>query len=472
MSENAKQTDFAKLFEYATLPKIHGEPDYDQLKVLKDKLKANATKIPSDLGGGAFGHLGLVLSPAEYANVSAVPYVRPLHPGVLVIPNASSERTETRLRNEHKRLLSLCHETITVENALKKQISETVEDLYLEELRDDVTNTILQPIHVILTHLLTNFGEIESDALTEKELQLRKMEFSTSDPLTKVYKAVEDLEQLSIAANSRYSAAQLISMALSVIKNTNDYHRPLEDWYARALIEQTWPNLKTHFLTARKYMRKARGATMRDGGLHAVNHISEEIREVKSDLQSVQASDLEALAENQSAFSHVINNMGSNFNTDGRLNFVPHEYIQDENIPQLQPSTNSTMTTDSQLTQLVKTLTQEVASIKATMLQTQPPFQPSYPQNYQATPYTSNGGGRGRSGRGGRGGRSGRGRGGRGQGRGAGRAPQKRTNISQYCWSHGACSHPSWFCERPKEGHQYNATFENKMDGSTFYCPP
>ena len=82
MSDNAKQTDFTTLFEYATLSKIHGEPDYDQLKILKDKLKANATKIPSDLGGGNFGHLGLVLSPAEYANVSAVPYVRPVHPGI------------------------------------------------------------------------------------------------------------------------------------------------------------------------------------------------------------------------------------------------------------------------------------------------------------------------------------------------------------------------------------------------------
>lgn len=194
MSDNAKQTDFTKLFKYATLPKIHGEPDYDQLKIVKDKLKGNTTKIPSDLGGGTFRHLGLVLSPAEYANVSAVPYIRPLHPGVLVIPVASSDQTETRLRNEHKRQLALLHETINVENALKKQISETIDDLYLEELRDPVTNTILQSIPVILTHLLTNHGEIESDTLTEKEIQLRKMDFTTADPLTKVYKTVEDIE--------------------------------------------------------------------------------------------------------------------------------------------------------------------------------------------------------------------------------------------------------------------------------------
>ena len=30
------------MFEYQTLPKIPGEPDYEQLKILKDKLKTNA----------------------------------------------------------------------------------------------------------------------------------------------------------------------------------------------------------------------------------------------------------------------------------------------------------------------------------------------------------------------------------------------------------------------------------------------
>ena len=120
-------TDYSKRFEFPTLPKIHGEPEYDQLKEMKDELKTNATKIPSDLGGGAFGHLGLVLTPAEYANISAVPYIRPVHPGVLNIPAAASERTEKRRRDQHKKDLALYHEAINIENTLKKQISETVD---------------------------------------------------------------------------------------------------------------------------------------------------------------------------------------------------------------------------------------------------------------------------------------------------------------------------------------------------------
>ena len=45
--------DFTKYFATKILPRIHGEPDYPQLKTLKDHLKANASRITSNLGGGA-----------------------------------------------------------------------------------------------------------------------------------------------------------------------------------------------------------------------------------------------------------------------------------------------------------------------------------------------------------------------------------------------------------------------------------
>jgi hypothetical protein len=36
-----------------------------------------------------------------------------------------------------------------------------------------------------------------------------------------------------------------------------------------------------------------------------------------------------------------------------------------------------------------------------------------------------------------------------------------------YCWSHGSCAHASKDCRAPREGHQPNATLNNKMGGST-----
>ena len=48
-------------FQYPVLTKVHDTPTYALLKHIKDEMKANATNVQCDLGGGKYGHLGLVL---------------------------------------------------------------------------------------------------------------------------------------------------------------------------------------------------------------------------------------------------------------------------------------------------------------------------------------------------------------------------------------------------------------------------
>ena len=51
------------------------------------------------------------------------------------------------------------------------------------------------------------------------------------------------------------------------------------------------------------------------------------------------------------------------------------------------------------------------------------------------------------------------------------RKPNRRKNVSKYCWTHGACAHSSEECTNRKPGHVPTATFENKQGGSLYYCP-
>ena len=118
------------------------------------------------------------------------------------IPPTFTERVEVRRRNEHKRLIAHFHATVNLENTLKKQLTEAIDELYLEELRDCTTNLILSLIPFILSRIITNHGEIEPDTVTDKELNVRKLNFTISDPFTKLWKEVEDIEQLSTAAAS------------------------------------------------------------------------------------------------------------------------------------------------------------------------------------------------------------------------------------------------------------------------------
>ena len=76
------------------------------LKV-KKMVKANASTITSKLGGGGYGHLGLILTVNEYATVLNTSYVRPVRLGKLQIPNVSTQHAATTLKEQHKMVLSL-----------------------------------------------------------------------------------------------------------------------------------------------------------------------------------------------------------------------------------------------------------------------------------------------------------------------------------------------------------------------------
>ena len=140
-------------FEFPVLTKIHGEPTYENLHTLKNQLKSNAQSLVSNLGGGAHGHLGLVLTSTEYALVSAVQYESPVHPGSLHIPSFTAQHKSIDLREEHREKIRLFRETIDVEKALIKQIVQALDPEYLQELKDDVINSIAISLPGIFEHL-------------------------------------------------------------------------------------------------------------------------------------------------------------------------------------------------------------------------------------------------------------------------------------------------------------------------------
>ncbi len=84
--------DYQSTFlDYPSLTKITGEPSLSTLMTLRNKLKANAQSVDSNLGGGAHGHLGLVVPASVYNNIALdTPYVKPRQP-TLRLTNSDSQ---------------------------------------------------------------------------------------------------------------------------------------------------------------------------------------------------------------------------------------------------------------------------------------------------------------------------------------------------------------------------------------------
>ena len=88
-------------FERANLTPIRGKPTYETVHKLWNEIKANARSVYSHLGGGTHGHLGLVLTAAQYADISNTVFTCPSHPVPLAIPLATTSVQRSTLQDAH-----------------------------------------------------------------------------------------------------------------------------------------------------------------------------------------------------------------------------------------------------------------------------------------------------------------------------------------------------------------------------------
>jgi len=71
--------------------------------------------------------------------------------------------------------------------------------------------------------------------------------WNINDPPVHFFNLVEELSQLSIAANLQKSEQQVIGIGLDIVRRTGDFEKGLIGWLARTVVEHTWPNIKQHF---------------------------------------------------------------------------------------------------------------------------------------------------------------------------------------------------------------------------------
>ena len=84
--------------------------------------------VHTTLGTGNHSHLGLILSPEEYARIlNTAAYERPDRPGALDIPNNAIQYQIMTLKETHHANLRLFNEVNAVERNLLQQIVAAIE---------------------------------------------------------------------------------------------------------------------------------------------------------------------------------------------------------------------------------------------------------------------------------------------------------------------------------------------------------
>ena len=223
---------------------ITDEPNYESLKTLKEQLKANAASIPTTLGGGNHGYLGLILSPAAYTTITATQFVEPVYPGQHpnVPPGTSAANTST-IVHRHTEDLRQWREFKNVNTALKNQLLSALDDIYICALKDCHIRFMNQSIRTILQHLFDNYSNINPLELEDNNTKMRAT-WDPNSPFDCLIKQVEDGQDYADNGGQPYTTEQLLRIAYTLVFKTGLYFEGCKAWNARPAAARTWDNSK------------------------------------------------------------------------------------------------------------------------------------------------------------------------------------------------------------------------------------
>ena len=96
---------------------------------MQTELQANASSVETDLGGGDYGYLALVLAQEQYAQIPHTePFVAPEYPAPLIILSTATPIEALELKERHAERKRLFLECKNVEKALQRHMQEATED--------------------------------------------------------------------------------------------------------------------------------------------------------------------------------------------------------------------------------------------------------------------------------------------------------------------------------------------------------
>ena len=252
------------IFESAELTRVHGEPNTSTLLNLRNEIRSNAQSVHTTLGGGKYGHLGLVMNDITYLTLpEAQEYARPAFPGPFRLEDYEISDAEiAELKADWEEDMRLWREVDSVERALVQQIVADIESKYLKALRNPLTTKITQDIKTILNHLFNNYGKVPPAVLKNMKRKVEDFDMDPNDPIDLLFVEIDDLKDIYILQKNELTEKQLVDLAYVIVERAKVFKKDLRDWNKMDEDSQKWSDFKIHFRKAQQELRDSGDLTV------------------------------------------------------------------------------------------------------------------------------------------------------------------------------------------------------------------
>jgi hypothetical protein len=177
----------------------------------------------------------------------------------------------TRLHREATQVYHTCH---NVDQAIKKLLSESFYDAYLNALSDEIVGYANCTSLQLLTHLLTCYAMIAPTELTQNYERLNTP-YDPNQPIETLFQQIQDARAFAVAGGQPYGAAMIVNVAYTLVFNTGLFPDACRAWQSGAIAEKTCLQFKLDFATVHCEFRLT-NQNAHQSGFHSANTMIEQ----------------------------------------------------------------------------------------------------------------------------------------------------------------------------------------------------
>jgi hypothetical protein len=208
-------------------------------------------------------HLGLVLNPARYIQITGHVFNPPVNPGpnpVMPHPYMTVQEAEI-VYQEHCNDLIVYYKFLNTNKALSSQLVEAIDNRYLKAMKQNMIGYNDQEIRELLQHVYQNYGHVMPFMMAKADKQI-KQPFNPSLLIEGFFEQFDTIQDHCIAGGNPYSDAQLITIAFDLIFCTAVHNDACKEWIFHLGANKTWSNFCVHFTNDHQYFHDSQQISM------------------------------------------------------------------------------------------------------------------------------------------------------------------------------------------------------------------
>jgi hypothetical protein len=198
-----------------------------------------------------------------------------MNPGALpIIPAGAAKTVREQVRAEHLENRRVFYNHHNMDDALKAQVIDTIQDPYLSEMRNKYTGYLEVTTRDLLDHLLDRYGKITPVAIEDCKRRINEPIDSTQ-PINAFFQRVDECIQYAVDGRVAFLAEQILQTTYHAVSTSGYYADACKEGRKKAAVDKTWANFKTFFAAEYHDMKEQQKVNQSQNNFHGANAVTD-----------------------------------------------------------------------------------------------------------------------------------------------------------------------------------------------------